>query len=86
MTGVKFILLHSNTWNHLTVCKKKMSSNSFKNVINKMYLQIIYLIYLYKQHIALNNLQWLICNKTKPNQAKYQHIARELKRYGTWKW
>ena len=25
---------------------------------------------MYKQGLALNNLQWLICHKTKPNQAK----------------
>ena len=28
----------------------------------------IYLIYRYKQDLALNKLQWLICYKTKPNQ------------------
>ena len=35
-----------------------------------MYLQLIYiyLIYMYKQDLVLNNLQWLICHKTKPNQ------------------
>ena len=34
MTGVKLWLLLSNTWNHLTVCKKKeKDSGSFKNVI-----------------------------------------------------
>ena len=27
----------------------------------------IYLIYTYKEYLALNNLQWLICHKTKPN-------------------
>ena len=44
-----------------------MSSRLFKNVINKMCLQITYLMY--KQDLALNNLQWLICPKktTKPN-------------------
>ena len=36
---------------------KGMSLGSFKNVINKMCLQIIYLIYTYKQYLALNNLQ-----------------------------
>ena len=30
----------------------------------------IYLIYMYKEDLALNNLQWLICHKTKPNQTK----------------
>ena len=35
-----------------------------------MCLQIIYLIYMYKQDLALNNLQWLICHKTKPKKHK----------------
>ena len=33
-----------------------MSSGMFKNVINKMCLQIIFLIYMYKKDLALNNL------------------------------
>ena len=28
---------------------------------------IIYLMYMYKKDLALNNLQWLICHKFKPN-------------------
>ena len=47
-----------------------MSSGSFQNVICKMNLEIIYLIYIYKKDFALNDLQWLICHKTKVNQAK----------------
>ena len=78
-------LLCSNTWNHLTVCKKK-SSGSFKNVIYKIYkmcLQIIYLIYMNKEDLALNNLQWLICHKTQPNQIIYiQYIC--MKRIWHW--
>ena len=35
-----------------------------------MCLEIIYLIYTYKKDLALNNLQWLICHKTKPNQTR----------------
>ena len=27
-----------------------------------------YLIYMYKEDLALNNLQWLVCPKTKQNQ------------------
>ena len=42
-----------------------MSSCSFKDVIYKMSLEIIYLIYMYKEDLALNNLQWLICHKAK---------------------
>ena len=32
----------------------------------------IYLIYMYKTDLALNNLQWLICNITKPNQIRLE--------------
>ena len=39
-----------------------MSLGLFKNVINKMCLQIIF-----KQDLALNNLQWLIYHKTQSN-------------------
>ena len=31
----------------------------------------IFNIYMYKEDLALNNLQWLICHKTKPNQIIY---------------
>ena len=31
----------------------------------------IYLIYMYKKDFALNNIQWLICHKTQPNQIMY---------------
>ena len=48
-----------------------MISGSFENVINKMCLLIIYLLYIYKVELALNNLQWLICHKTKTNQIIY---------------
>ena len=51
--------------------REKMFSGSFKNDIYKMYLEIIYLIYMYKQDLGLNNLQWLICHKTQPNQIIY---------------
>ena len=45
MTDIIFLLLHSNTWTNLTVYKR-MSLGSFKkNVISKMSLQIMYLIY-----------------------------------------
>ena len=51
-----------------------MRSGSFKNVINKMYLKIIYLIYM--NNLALNNLQWLICHKTKPNHISSSSSCR----------
>ena len=28
-------------------------------------------MYMYKEDLALNNLQWLICYKTQPNQIIY---------------
>ena len=44
-----------------------MSFRSFKNIYKSIsaFLQIIYLIYMYKNDYALNNLQELICHKTK---------------------
>ena len=45
-----------------------MSSGSLKNVINKMCLEIIYLLYMYRKFLALNNLQWLICQKTRASK------------------
>ena len=33
-----------------------------------MFTNPIYLIYMYKEDLALNNLQWLIYHKTNPNQ------------------
>ena len=31
----------------------------------------IFLIYMYKEDLALNNLQWLICHKAQPNEIMY---------------
>ena len=31
----------------------------------------IYLIYMYKEDLGLNNQQWLICHKTQQNQILY---------------
>ena len=45
-------------WNHLTVWKK-LSLGLFINVIDKMCLEI-YLIYRYKNDLALNNQQCFI--------------------------
>ena len=56
------------------MCAKKISTGSFENVVNKICLEIIYFIYMYKKDLALNSLQWLICHKTKPNQISH-HIA-----------
>ena len=51
-----------------------MSLGSFKNVIYKMCLQIIYLIYLYKEDLALKIYKgWYAI---KPNQAEPNHLWR----------
>ena len=42
-----------------------MSLVLFKNVINKMFTNPMYSIYKYKEDLALNNLQRLICHQTK---------------------
>ena len=45
-----------------------MSSNLFKDEITYKLFTLMYLIYMYKQDLSLNNLQWLIYSKTQPNQ------------------
>ena len=42
----------------------------FLKVTNKLFTYKLYIIYtyMYKQDLALNNPQGLICNKTQPNQ------------------
>ena len=42
-----------------------------------MCLEIINLIYMYKNNLALNNLQWLICNKTKPNHIYFIYMYKK---------
>ena len=59
-----------------------MTSGSFKNVIYEMCLEIIYLIiYMYKKDLALNNLQWLICHKIRPNQNYIQYFHKSSVHY-----
>ena len=40
----------------------------------------MYLIYVYKEDLALNNLQWLISHKTRPNQTKLDVFASLLRK------
>ena len=44
----------------------------YKSVHTKKVWKLIegtsYLVNMYKEYLALNNLQWLICHKTKPNK------------------
>ena len=59
---------------------QKISSGLFKNIKYKICLQIIYLIYMYKQDLVLSNLQKLICHKTQlnqPNQMSYS-VSKKL--------
>ena len=49
----------------------QMRSGLFRNYYLKIVHLQIYLIYMYKQDLVLNNLQWLISHKTKPNQIIY---------------
>ena len=64
-------MLDSNTWTYLTVSTKKIELRLVKKYCQQNVItNDIYLIYMYKQDLALNNLQWLICHKTKPNQTK----------------
>ena len=51
-----------------------MNSSSSKNVIDQLCFKIIYFIYMYKNDLALNVLQVLICHKIKPNQTNVKYI------------
>ena len=42
---------------------------------------LIYLIYMYKGDLALNNLKWLICHKTQLNQTKCLQIIHIREEY-----
>ena len=48
-----------------------MSLGLFKSIVNKMFTNHIYLIYIYKEDLALNNLKWLICHKIESNLTYY---------------
>ena len=56
-----------------------MSSDLFKDVINKLGLQIINM---YKEDLALNILQWLICYKSPSNQITMKYICVYKEREG----
>ena len=61
----------------ILVCKQ-ISSDSFKNKnywrIDDMYDHLtVYKSYLYKQDLALNDRQWLIYDKTHPNNIYVRH-------------
>ena len=46
-----------------------------------MFLNHIYLIYMNKADLALNNHQWLVCHKTKQNQNVMVQLVFELTYY-----
>ena len=52
-----------------TICVLKRAQARLTMLLSTkcVYKSYIYLIYMYKEDLALNNLQWLICHKTKPN-------------------
>ena len=46
--------------------RKNELRSVYKFYEQNVYEQNIYLIYMYEEDLALNNLQWFICHKTKP--------------------
>ena len=50
---------------------KRTSFGSSKNTKKYMFTNHVYLVYMYKEDLALNNQQWLICYKSQPNQILY---------------
>ena len=66
----ELLVKYSNTWNHLTVQKNKLKLIS-KCFLQNVFINHKYLIYIYKEDLALNNLKWFMCHKTKLNRTKY---------------
>ena len=58
MADIKVLLLYSNAWNRLTLCKKKRAQARLKMLSKICFTNHIYLIYMYKEDLALNNQQW----------------------------
>ena len=54
---------------------KKCARAGLKILPTKCF-EIIHLIYVYKKDLALNNLQWMSCHKTKPSKIKSKKINR----------
>ena len=61
------------------MCKKRVQAHLRMLSTKFVYKPYRDLIYMYKGDLALNNPQWLICHKTKPNQL-YSDIYVTLKR------
>ena len=51
-----------------------MNSGLFRNVFNKICLEMTEVLYMNKKDLAFNKLQWSICHKTTPNQTKPWNI------------
>ena len=60
---IKLLVIYSNTWNYLTLL-----TYVYKSYISNIYIYIYIYIYMNKPDLALNNIQWLACHKTKLNQ------------------
>ena len=60
MTNVKLLVLHSTTWNHLTVCQKiKMGSDGFKKMLSIKCVHESYVFkIIYELHINTDVISW----------------------------
>ena len=55
----------------------KIELKLIKKILLENELKIIYLIYMCKEDLVLNNLQWLICQKTKLNLIYLIYLYKE---------
>ena len=56
---------------NIYLCLKNEVKLILKSYWWNMFTNHVYLIYMYKKNLALNNLQCLICHKSKANQILY---------------
>ena len=71
------IVIHRNSYNHLTVCQKCPKACFKMLSTNCVYKSYISNICVYKQDFVLNDLHWLICHKTKPNQTQAKSSQKD---------
>ena len=61
-------------WWWWTVCKKKKRAKAHLQMSSTKCVYESYMFNIYKEDLFLNNLQYLICHKTKPNQINILNV------------
>ena len=66
----------------LSVCPNNKRTLVLKRYLPNAFTNNAFLMYKYKEDLALDNLQWLICHKTNQNQIRFIFLLRYF--HGIW--